>query len=81
MLKKYGQEVVDDLMARQNETKKWTREELNEIKKYYRDKIKNGDFQSNTGLSVSEMWGDISESGSMQELFNGEREKDNSPSS
>lgn len=56
--KKLGRDVLDDLEAIAG-PKKWTREELNEIKQYYREKIKNGDFQSNTGLSVSEMWSNI----------------------
>lgn len=59
MVRKYGQEVVDYLMEHQHDTKKWSDEEIKALRKYYNERIKNGDFQSNTGLSVSEMWSNI----------------------
>lgn len=40
MLRKFGQDVVDDLESREFVSKKWTREELLAIRKYYNDKIK-----------------------------------------
>ncbi len=40
MLRKFGKDVVDDLESREFEQKRWTVEELEDIRKYYREKIK-----------------------------------------
>ena len=40
MVKKYGQDVVDELMAKQHDTKKWTEDEVKELRKYFNQKIK-----------------------------------------
>lgn len=67
MVKKYGQEVVDELMSRQYETKKWTRDELEELKKYFKEKIdaiNRGEFPEPSGdisVSVSDLFHDVSE--------------------
>lgn len=39
MEKKYGRKFLDDLESREG-TYKWKRDELNELKEYYKDKIK-----------------------------------------
>lgn len=39
MLRKYGKDVVDDLESREFESKRWTVEELKEIRDEYRQKI------------------------------------------
>jgi hypothetical protein len=40
MQRKYGEGVVADLEALEHTTKKWTREELIEIRNYYNEKLK-----------------------------------------
>ena len=40
MLRKYGEDVVNDLESREFETKRWSEEELLTIKEFYRDKIR-----------------------------------------
>jgi hypothetical protein len=68
MVKKYGQEVVDALMARQHETKQWTREELLELKDYYNERIKSiragrlpVGSEAGDGLSMSDMFSNLPE--------------------
>lgn len=69
MLRKYGKDVVDDLESREFESKKWTREELIAIRKYYGDKIKRlerGEAPlqpSDTGMAVLDMFTDMGETG------------------
>lgn len=41
MVKKYGQETVDELMSRQHEGKRWKDDEIKELRQYYRNKIAN----------------------------------------
>lgn len=56
MVKKYGQGMVDDLMDRQHEVKKWTDEEISELRKYYRDRIRkleSGEFEAENDNIVS----------------------------
>lgn len=65
MVKKYGQGIVDELMARQHESKKWSEEELKQLRKYYGDKIKRlerGEAPpqpSDTGMAVLDMFADL----------------------
>ena len=66
MVRKYGQEVVDELMARQHESKKWLPDELIAIRKYYNDKIKSierGERPANgkdySGMAVLDMFADL----------------------
>lgn len=40
MVSKYGQDTVDELMSLQYETKKWTEDEIKELRKTYNQKIK-----------------------------------------
>lgn len=40
MVRKYGQDVVDDLEANEFKTKKWTREELENVRDHYKAAIK-----------------------------------------
>jgi len=40
MIKKYGEEVVEDLESREYKTKKWTVSELIELDQYYTEKIR-----------------------------------------
>jgi hypothetical protein len=64
---KYGRSVVDDLEATAG-PKKWTREELQELKNRYRSKIKdlqNGIAPPSASISVLSMFGDISGLNSM----------------
>lgn len=66
MVRKYGQAVVDELMSRQHELKKWKPEEISELRKYYNERIKSiraGKLpvgaEGNTGLSMSDLFSDI----------------------
>ena len=65
MVKKYGQEVVDDLMSHQHESKKWTEDELKQLRKYYGDKIKRLERgepplqPSDTGVAVLDLFADL----------------------
>lgn len=73
MVRKYGQAVVDELMAKQSQTKKWKPEEIKEMRSYYNDKIRaiqRGEFPDpplGTGLSVSDLFDDIRETGGVLE--------------
>lgn len=73
MLRKFGEDVVDDLEAREFDTKKWTREELEEIRQYYREKLDDlhrGTLPStptrvgegDTGMEMSRMFKDLAAS-------------------
>lgn len=73
MLKKYGSDVVNDLEAREKLTKKWTDDELKDIRNYYKQRL--NDLKSgiapdtrNEPLSVSSLWVDIPLSDSMSVL-------------
>lgn len=71
MLRKYGPDVVNDLEAREKESKKWTREELLDVKSDYTQKLKdlhNGiaPVRGNEPLSMSELWGDLPLASSVQ---------------
>lgn len=64
MLQKFGADVVNDLESREHESKKWTREELNDIRVYYRAKLAdlhNGIAPEcgNQSLSMSALWTDL----------------------
>ena len=67
MLQKYGKDVVDGLESREFESKKWTREELENLKVYYRDKIKaieRGEPPKNgPGMDLSDVLQDMGEAG------------------
>jgi hypothetical protein len=66
MVSKYGQEVVDELMALQGTHKKWTPEEIKALRKHYNGKLKaiaRGEdprTENNSGLAMSDMFSDIS---------------------
>jgi hypothetical protein len=67
MIHKYGQGVVDELESREFEPKKWTIEELDELKKYYKEKIdaiNRGEDprQHDPGLDMSSMFSGLGES-------------------
>jgi len=64
MVSKYGQEVVDELMSRQHETKKWSADEIKTLRSDYNEKIKRikrgvDPREGDTRLSVSDMFEDI----------------------
>ena len=64
MLRKYGSDVVNDLEAREKLTKKWTDDELADLRKYYTQKLRDLDNgiapeYSNQPLSVSSLWSDL----------------------
>lgn len=40
MVRKYGQEVVDELMEQEGVIKKWTDDEINALKEHYNERIK-----------------------------------------
>lgn len=40
MVKKYGQEVVDELMQLQHTSRKWKEDEIKQLRKYFSEKIK-----------------------------------------
>ncbi|CAB4182752.1 hypothetical protein UFOVP1439_39 [uncultured Caudovirales phage] len=74
MLRKFGKDVVDDLESREFTTKKWTAEELKEIKKYYADKIKSiergerpPELPDYSGMAVLDMFNDIPAPGQVSE--------------
>lgn len=73
MLKKYGSDVVNDLEAREKLTKKWTDDELKDIRDYYKRRL--SDLKAgiapdtrNEPLSVSSLWVDIPLSDSVSVL-------------
>jgi hypothetical protein len=73
MLKKYGSDVVNDLEAREKLTKKWTDDEIKDIRDYYKRKL--SDLRSgiapdtrNDPLSLSSLWVDIPLSDSVSVL-------------
>ena len=73
MLQKFGADVVNDLEAREHDSKKWTREELDDIRMYFRGKIAdlhNGiaPERVNEPLSMSALWSDIPLTGSLSSL-------------
>jgi hypothetical protein len=64
MLRKYGSDVVNDLESRENLSKKWSDDELNDLKVFYKRKLADLDNGiapecGNEPLSVSSLWGDI----------------------
>lgn len=66
MLRKFGKDVVNGLEAREFTSKKWSREELLAIRKYYNDKIKSierGERPANgkdySGVAVLDMFADL----------------------
>lgn len=64
MVKKYGQETVDELMSRQHETKKWTEEEIKLLRKYYNEKIKSisrglGEVTGDSRLDMSDLFSNL----------------------
>lgn len=62
MVNKYGQPVVDELMSRQHETRKWSDDELKELRKHYNAKIKlleSGSSEDNPGMAVQDMFKDM----------------------
>lgn len=70
MLRKYGQDVVDDLESREFTTKKWTADELKEIKKYYDSRIKSiergerpPEIPDYSGMAVLDMFTDMGDAG------------------
>lgn len=59
MVRKYGQEVVDELMEKQHESKKWTEEEIKELRAYYQGKTNNlraGRKEPSIGVSVLDVF-------------------------
>ena len=59
MVKKYGQSVVDELMEKQHDGKKWTEDEIKELRAYYQRKIKDlqaGRTEPDSGLSMSALF-------------------------
>lgn len=64
MLRKYGSDVVNDLETREKLTRRWTDDELADIRMYFKQKIadlNNGiaPEYSNEPLSVSSLWADV----------------------
>lgn len=74
MLKKYGSDVVNDLEAREKLTKKWTDDEIKDIRDYYKRKLSDlrsgiaPDTRGNDPLSLSSLWVDIPLSDSVSVL-------------
>jgi hypothetical protein len=70
---KYGRAVVDGLESAAG-AYKWTRAELEQLKRYYKDKINDclkGRFpspQTDSGLSMSEVFSDISEAHGLSDV-------------
>lgn len=70
MLQKYGKDVVDDLEALEFEPKRWTKEELQSIKEYYRAKIKDiergvAPTSPSTGMAVLDMFESVGETNTL----------------
>ncbi len=70
MLRKYGKDVVDGLEAREFESKKWTEEELIQIKNEYRERIKRlergeppTEVPDYTGMAVLDLFTGVDETG------------------
>jgi len=69
MLKKYGQKVVDELESREFESKRWSAEELKEIRDYYGDKIRRLERgeppqdTNNSGMAVLDLFTGVDETG------------------
>ncbi|UOF77988.1 lambda ning protein [Caudoviricetes sp.] len=70
MLRKYGEDVVNDLESREFESKSWTEEELIAIKEYYRDKIRRiergeppEEVPDYSGMAVLDMFTSVGETG------------------
>lgn len=67
MLRKFGQDVVNDIESREFLTKKWSRDELVALKLYYGEKIKQINLgidprtSGNSGMEMSDMFQDIPE--------------------
>jgi len=78
MLRKYGSDVVNDLQAREKLTKKWTDDELKDIRDYYKQRLSDlkagivHDTRRNDPISVSSLWGDTPLTGdvSLMSVFN-----------
>lgn len=65
MLRKFGQDVVDDIESREFLTKKWSRDELVALKLYYGEKIKQINrgidprTTGNSGMEMSSLFQDL----------------------
>lgn len=70
MLRKFGKDVVDDLESREFDTKKWTEDELKQIKDEYRERLKRlergehpEEVPDYSGMAVLNMFSDMGKTG------------------
>lgn len=79
MVKKYGQEVVGELMERQHESKKWSDDEIKQLRKHYNARIKQLERgitkNETTGVSVLSVFDDLPEAGVLQEGYGYEQDE------